>query len=223
MEGVYDGSVTVGSLKQYGDFGLGTLESLDGEMIEQDSNFYQVKVDGTVNPVPDAIKVPFACLTFFDTDNQQLLQEGMDFQSTQSLIDDLLPTVNIFHAIKISGTFSYMKTRSVPAQTQPYPPLSEVTKHQRVFEFKEIEGTIIGFRCPPYTGSINLPGYHFHFLSKEKNAGGHVLDFRTRNATVFIDYTPNLLMLLPEHEGSFREVDLIPADEKNEAMEKVEK
>ncbi|MFC2032792.1 acetolactate decarboxylase, partial [Chloroflexota bacterium] len=30
---------------------------------------------------------------------------------------------NIFYAIKIEGMFSYVKTRSVPAQEKPYPPL----------------------------------------------------------------------------------------------------
>jgi len=34
------------ALKQYGDFGLGTFDGLDGEMIGLEGKFYQVKADG---------------------------------------------------------------------------------------------------------------------------------------------------------------------------------
>ena len=33
LAGVYDGILTVGELKGYGDFGIGTFEGLDGEMV----------------------------------------------------------------------------------------------------------------------------------------------------------------------------------------------
>ena len=32
LSGLYDGEMAIGDLKQYGDFGLGTYEALDGEM-----------------------------------------------------------------------------------------------------------------------------------------------------------------------------------------------
>ena len=34
MQGVYDGNTTFKELRNYGDFGLGTVQALDGEMIE---------------------------------------------------------------------------------------------------------------------------------------------------------------------------------------------
>jgi len=46
LEGVYDGETTYKALKQYGDFGLGTFDGLDGEMIGLEGKFYQVKADG---------------------------------------------------------------------------------------------------------------------------------------------------------------------------------
>ena len=42
MQGVYDGNTTFKELRSYGDFGLGTVQALDGEMIELDGQFYQV-------------------------------------------------------------------------------------------------------------------------------------------------------------------------------------
>lgn len=169
--------VDFGTLKKYGDLGIGTSEGLDGEMLGFDSNFYQVEANGMAYPVSDSMKRPFASVTFFEVDCEEKLPEGIDYEQLQDFLDGVLPTGNIFYATKIEGTSSYMKTRSVPAQEKPYPPLVEVTKNQPIFEFSDVEGTIVGFRCPAYVASINVPGYHLHFLTKGKDSGGHVLEF----------------------------------------------
>ncbi|MHC5825828.1 MAG: acetolactate decarboxylase, partial [Nostoc sp.] len=44
--GIFDGNTTFKQLKKYGNFGLGTVNYLDGEMIGLDGKFYQVKSDG---------------------------------------------------------------------------------------------------------------------------------------------------------------------------------
>jgi len=46
LNGLYDGVVAYGDLKECGDFGIGTFEGLDGEMIALDGDFYQIKADG---------------------------------------------------------------------------------------------------------------------------------------------------------------------------------
>jgi acetolactate decarboxylase len=65
-----------------------------------------------------------------------------------------------------------MKTRSVPAQKRPYAPLKEVTANQPEFNMNNIFGIIVGFRCPPDVDGINVPGYHLHFISRDRNQGG---------------------------------------------------
>ena len=221
LDGVYDGVVTFGTLRQYGDFGIGTFEGLDGEMVGFEGSFYQVKADGIAYPVSDCMETPFACVTFFDADHQKTLPEGIDYEQLQESLDELLPTDNIFYAIRIDGTFSYMKTRSVPGQEKPYPPLVEVTKNQPTFEFKGVEGTIAGFRCPAYVSTVNVPGYHLHFLTKDKDAGGHVLNFTVSEAVAYIDYTSEFLMILPGEGSDFYELDLTQG--KQEELEKAEK
>lgn len=221
LNGVYDGVLPIGELRRYGDFGLGTFEGLDGEMVGFDGNFYQVKADGIAYSVSDSMKTPFACVTFFDTDHKEKLPAGINFEQLQEYLDKLLPSVNIFHAIRIDGTFSYMKTRSVPGQEKPYPPLVEVTSNQPVFEFNDVEGTIIGFRCPSYVSELNVTGYHLHFLTRNKNAGGHVLEFRIGEAVAFLDYTSDFLMLLPGKDSDFYRLKSIP--NRQEEVEKVEK
>lgn len=39
LEGVFDGNMSYGQLKQHGDFGIGTFNGLDGEMIAFDAAF----------------------------------------------------------------------------------------------------------------------------------------------------------------------------------------
>lgn len=63
--GVYEGAATLAELKPHGDFGLGTLEGLDGEMVILDGKFYQIKTDGVAYPVTDNSKTPFSAVTFF--------------------------------------------------------------------------------------------------------------------------------------------------------------
>lgn len=190
-------------------------------MVGFDGNFYQVKADGIAYPVSDPTETPFACVTFFDIDLEEDLPEDINYEQLQEFLDGILPTGNIFYAIRIEGTFSYMKTRSVPAQEKPYPPLVEVTKSQPVFEFNNVEGTIAGFRCPAYVSGINVTGYHLHFLTKSKDTGGHVLDFKVGEAVASLDYTSEFLMILPGKDSDFYRINL--AQDKQEELEKVEK
>ena len=64
LEGVYDGDITFGELKEHGDFGLGTFNGLDGEMLELDGNVYQIKTDGVAYPVDESMSTPFSAVTF---------------------------------------------------------------------------------------------------------------------------------------------------------------
>jgi acetolactate decarboxylase len=207
MAGVYDGEMTFGELKEQGDFGLGTFNTLDGEMIEIDHQFYQVKSDGVAYPVKDERQSPFAVVTYFEPDQTETIEESMDCDQLKAHIDSLLPTQNLPYAVKVSGTFSYVKTRSVPAQDKPYQPLLEVLKTQPTFEFEDVEGVLLGFRLPAYMDVANSPGYHFHFINNERNAGGHALACQVKKVTVEIDVTDEWRTVLPDDEA-FYNVDI---------------
>jgi acetolactate decarboxylase len=208
LDGVYDGVLSYGELKEHGDFGIGTFNGLDGEAIGLDGVYYQIKADGNVYAVPDDATTPFAVATFFDADRSLPLPIGLDFAGLAAYLDGQLPTENIFYAVRIDGTFDYVKTRSVPGQTKPYPPLTEVTAHQPEFEMHNVSGTIIGFRCPPYVSGVNVVGYHLHFITEDRDAGGHVLDFTLGETTATVDDTANFVMLLPGPGSDFYRSDL---------------
>ena len=220
MTGVYDGDTTLASLRERGDFGLGTFNALGGEMILLDGRFYRVAAASSVEQPDSATKTPFAAVTFFEPDLVVPLERGLDFRTLASRTGQLLPTVNVFYAIKITGTFQVVTARSVPSQKKPYKPLSEVVKTQPVFTISDVEGTIVGFHCPPYVKGLNVPGYHLHFLSADRKSGGHVLDFRVEKATMQIDETREFLLILPS-DKAFNEADLKADREKElKAVEK---
>ena len=192
MAGVYDGQLTVGALKKQGNLGLGTFNALDGEMVVLDGKVYQVMVDGKVTQAPASGKIPFAAVTFFTPKIFIPIKRATNLAELAKLIDQELPTKNVMYAIKIEGCFSRVKTRSVPRQTRPYPPLAQAVEQQKVFTFSDVEGTMVGFRCPSFLKDVNVPGYHFHFLTKDRQAGGHVLDCALENLTIQVDPTQTL-------------------------------
>ena len=148
LSGVYDGVVNFGTLKKYGDFGIGTFEGLDGEMLGFDGNFYQVKADGIAYHVSDSMETPFASVTFFEIDCNQDLPEGIDYEQLQDFLDGVLPTGNIFYAIKIEGMFSYMKTRSVPAQEKPSPLWLRLLRTSQLLNSMMWKEQLLGFDVP---------------------------------------------------------------------------
>lgn len=199
LVGIYDGCTTFANLKRNGDFGIGTFDALDGEMIGLDGTFYQAQADGTVLPVADTAKTPFALVKFFAPENTLPLAAAADLTSLMAQLDALLPSTNYFYALKIEGTFPAIKIRSVPAQQKPYPGLAEAASRQTVYRFQAISGTIVGFRTPGFAKGINLPGYHFHFISADRKVGGHLLDCRIDAALLSLDKVRELHLALPEN------------------------
>lgn len=199
--GVYEGELTFGELRRHGDFGLGTFDALDGEMVLLDGRFFQIKSDGHVYPVPDKARTPFAEVTFFQPQKTLEAARPMNYQELEKYLDSQLPSVNLLHAIRIEGVFPYIKARSVPRQQKPYPPLAEVARRQTVFEFQNVPGVIVGFRYPTYLKGVNVQGYHFHFITADRRAGGHVLDCRLKGARVDLQSLSRFDLQLPQGGG----------------------
>lgn len=197
-EGVFEGNLSVGELKKMGDFGLGTFDGLDGEMIELDGNVYQIRDDGIAYPVRNSMKTPFSVVTSFDMDRRIDVENPLDCEHLEKLIDRFLPNMNSLYAIKVSGLFEYVKVRSIGRQYKPFPTLAQALKGETTFEFHSVDGTFVGFRFPSYTKGVNVPGYHFHFLTDDRKAGGHVLECRAQDVEVDVDYSSQLNIKLPD-------------------------
>jgi acetolactate decarboxylase len=196
-QGKYDGETTFEELKKHGDFGIGTLNGLYGEMLALDGEFFQIKADGKVYTIPDEAKTPFAVVTFFKRDYAVAFAQAGDMKDLQKALDTILPLTDEPCAIRVDGDFKYIKVRSVPRQEKPYPGLEEALKHQTEFELKNVRGTMVGFRFPAYMDGLNIPGYHFHFITADKKAGGHVLNCSfEEDAEAYASLIPNLSVRL---------------------------
>lgn len=220
MNGVYDGDFSFEELSKHGDQGLGTFQALDGEMVAVEGKFYQVKADGKVYPVIPTQKTPFAEVISFHADKILDIGGISNLKQLEDYLSRQLPSPNFPYAFKITGKFSYIKTRSVARQTKPYPTLAEVAKRQTVFEFRDVDGVIVGFYHPNYLERINVPGYHAHFLTSDRRAGGHLLECRIRQARAELERLDAVQLRLPT-TAEFSATDL--RGDKKQEIEKVEK
>jgi len=197
LAGRFEGICPCAELTRYGDTGLGTFEALDGEMVILDGSIYRLRSDGSVQVAGPMAMTPFANVTFLEPDQSFELQGTYSMEQLQKEINQRLVNRNIFYAIRVDGVFDSIKIRSIPKQSKPYPKLVEVVKHQSVFNLNTVKGTLVGFWCPEFVQAINIPGFHFHFLSDDRKHGGHVLDCCLKKGTVILDMTPMFSMQLP--------------------------
>lgn len=196
VEGLYQQDCAMTEVLERGDFGIGTFNQLDGEMVVLDGCVYQLRSDGIAYAVPAQTRTPFACVTFFRPYSFEDIDEALTFSGLTALLDRLLPSTNMLYAIRIDGSFDHVRTRSVPRQ-ESYRPLVEVAREQPEFEFEQVDGTLVGFWTPHFLKSIAVPGYHFHFLTHDKTRGGHLLECRPRQVRISLQHIPSLQLGLP--------------------------
>jgi acetolactate decarboxylase len=197
--GIYNGSYTVGQLKKQGDFGLGTYDGLDGEMIALDGKFYHMRSTGVLSVAADDEIAPWAAVTHF-TAGVRFTVNAVTMAQLSSMIDAVLPSKNFFYAIRIHGTFSAMTTRAIPMQFLPYLPLTQLVPTQIMFNSANITGTLVDIRSPAYVAGINQLGHHYHFVSDDFKMGGHSLSFTTGPVTVEIQTLRRYSIWLPDDE-----------------------
>jgi acetolactate decarboxylase len=197
LDGAFDGDLSFAELAVHGDLGLGTLNRLDGEMIALDGEFFRADVEGAIHRIPPEAKTPFAVVTRFEPAVDERIEGPLSHEELLARLDALTPAGASSCAIRLDGRFELIRARSVPAQSPPYRPLTEVVADQHVFELAEVEGTMLGFRFPAYVEGIEVAGYHLHFVDAEHARGGHVLDSRAASLRARLDPSDDLHVELP--------------------------
>lgn len=196
VEGIYQEKTTIAELLTRGDFGLGTFNDLDGEMVVLDGEVFQLRSDGQAYAVSAETRTPYACVNFFRPDAEDRVETELDFEGLTRAFDQMLPSPNMIYALRIEGHFAYVRTRSVPRQDS-YRPLVEVAREQPEFEFHDVSGVMAGYWTPTFMSSLTVPGYHLHFLTADRSSGGHLLACRTAGITVRSQHLPKLEVGLP--------------------------
>jgi acetolactate decarboxylase len=203
VAGGYDGDVTVGELLRHGGFGLGTFNGVAGEMIVLDGEVYRGTVDGRAHLVTRAERTPFAVVTRFRPQGSTAVLSGQSLQQLQAALDALPYSPSRILGARVDARFQAIRVRSEPKQTPPYRPLPEVIKEQQVVnDFTDVDGTLIGFRFPATASSVNVAGWHFHFLTADRARGGHVFAFTTGAGRAWVEEISDLRIRFPAHGPS---------------------
>src|SRR5215831_1958575 len=206
VEGIYQGAIRVGTLRQHGDFGLGTFENLDGEMVIVDGQFFHVRSDGSVRECDDDELSPFAVITRFTPEPTVVLEQCPDLSHLTSRFDALRDSNNFFFALRVDGLFEYVHARAM-CRTEEGVPLVQAAAVQPEFELHNISGTLVGFWTPEYAKTLNVPGYHLHFVSADRTSGGHLLQCGGAQLRLQIQREGDYRVALPETED-FLKADL---------------
>jgi len=175
--GCFQGITPVSELEKRGDFGVGAYHDLDGEMVGVDGVFYRVSADSRPHVPPEDDSLAFCMVCRFAPELRAHVGPGTGQEDLTAIMDELLGPPNVFAAIRFDGVLEGLRTRCLPRQEPPYRPLSEAAANQPEYAYERIEGTIVGFRAPPYVGRLAPPGDHLHFISGDRSVGGHVLGF----------------------------------------------
>ena len=211
LAGVYEGPTLLREVLRHGDLGLGTFNGLDGEMILIDGECFRMRSDGSVDRPALDERTPFAIVTRFAPSAWSGIDRPMDRAGVIAVAQSLVPSENYLYAVRVTGSFESVVTRTVQQQTPPYRPMREAVGDQSVLTWRSLSGTIAGFRTPLYERGIGVPGGHVHFIDDERSRGGHVLDFRILSGTVEVCVATELDLRLPLDDG-FRDADLEPQD-----------
>lgn len=196
MAGGYDGDLTLAELLRLGDLGIGTPQSLDGELLVVDGRPYAAHTDGSVTELDPGTRTPFAVVTRFVETATATVEHPLDFDALHDALDALAPDAPVL-AVRVDGSFRNLVLRSVAKQSKPYPPLHEVVEHQTEWRVDRAEGTVVGFRFPDATAGIEVPGHHLHFLAADRTLGGHVISIGLEHGRLAVDPCDDLHVELP--------------------------
>lgn len=211
MDGVAAHGTPIARVLAHGDHGLGTFRHMDGEMMVLDGAVYQMKADGAVVHVadPEHTVTPFATVTRFrPTTRARAAVAGK--AGLEALLTGLLPKArNHFLAVRMDGLFRTVNVRTAGGQRTPREGMVDVCARQTTHTFEAVRGTIVGFRCPQYVMGINVAGDHFHFISDDRQRGGHILAFETEGEVeVGVAQMSKFHLELPTEDDEFNEAAL---------------
>lgn len=196
VEGIYEEDILLSDVLRYGDFGIGTFDDLDGEMVILDGCCYQMHADGKVVRAGKEAKTPFAAVTYFSAETTQTISGRLTHDMFMRKLSRFLPSPNMLYAIKIAGKFHHVETRSIPKQSNHHP-LVAIAGQQVTSEFSDSNGVLVGFYTPVFMASLNVPGLHLHFLTEDKEYGGHMLYCIPEEVSVEIQLIHKLELSLP--------------------------
>jgi acetolactate decarboxylase len=205
------GEVTLEKLLQHGNFGIGTSDRPHHAMIVLSGKVYQAKKDGTVErPLPTET-TPWAAVVRFRTDSQLSIDHRMTIEELEARIDAGLDNFNIFYALRLETRIPSVTIRAVEAASTSDRGSARIDEEPESWTHTDIKGALVGLRFPSYVGSMSGIGYHWHFVSADRELGGHVVAAELDRGAVDIDHIRTWEVVLPEGD-EFGTLNLVAPD-----------
>lgn len=180
MNGSYAPATTAGEIRRHGSIGVGTPGAANGELTMINSTVYHTFANaGTVVGPPDSAGVSFAIVTGWDERDSRRVNVGPDLTypgTFTAAVDAQLPTLNAFYALHMTGRWRQVVVRNLIRQSSPYVPFPCSPIRLDTLSASDAEGTMVGFREPPFADGMSVSGFHLHFINKA-GRGGHVIGF----------------------------------------------
>ena len=213
VAGLYEGAFPASDVLAAGDLGVGCGDALDGELVLLDGVAYLCRGDGEVIPVQPDDLLPFAEVVRF-APTLTLPLDALDEKAFEALVDDLVPSDNLFYAIRVEAEFERMTVREATRQQRPFPGLAEAVKSQHENTVGATTGTMLGFKGPDVFQGLSVADFHLHYLDEARGFGGHVMDFALVRGTLTMEAYAGFHLRLPQVESYLdAELDDMSADE----------
>ena len=161
--------------------GLGTFNNLDGEFVMVGGVGYRIPTTGIPEPITGKELTPFVQAIKFKPTKSGPIPPGTQCSQLIPAINELAQSDEGIVAVRVRGTFTQLTTRSVPAQSQPWPSLAQVVSNQTEFNLDGNKAVLVGFRQANDFLGVGQPGLHLHGLITTQKAGGHVLSCTVGN------------------------------------------
>jgi len=199
----YYWSVSIKELKTLGNIWLWTFEGLNGELIMLDWVVYRGNDKLEAEIPSDDTLIPFANITFLDKDHELKLENISTIEELKKQLDEKVNELgnHKFYMVRITWSFNTMHIRSEKKQEEPYKPLVDVLRvDQTEKTFNDISWDVVALYTPDYMSDLNAAGWHFHFISSDKKAWGHILNLDIKSANAIIDETEKFNLYIPNWE-----------------------
>ena len=219
VAGLFDGAFDAATVASHGSLGVGCGDALDGELVLIDGALFVCRAEG-VSPVESHEAIPFAEVALFEPTFTQTLEGPISEAAFEALVDSLVPSHNLFYAIRVDGEFASVTVREAVKQQRPFRGLAEAVGDQHEATIRETSGTLLGFKGPDVFQGLSVADYHLHYISGDRQVGGHSMDFELTSGTLTIEAYANFTLRLPQTESYLSaELDDMNADDAIRAAE----
>lgn len=195
-EGYMGANMTIADAKERGDLGLGMMANGNGEFMMLDGMAYKSNTKGEAINAEDNESVTYAAIVKFDHDDSFVISSSSSMKELKAQLEDRIRySSEYFHAVRIDGLFPMMRTRATASTGD----IKNTAPEPTIYEYKDIRATVFGVRCPEYAAKICAPGWHFHFVSKNANFGGHVIELSMNEAAAYSQHFGKFDVVLPRN------------------------